>query len=126
MRLVSMAAGGENEYYDFVSYVAKDKETGVRECHVFDCGDFADEVLTTLGQAFVLAADLKRSKPKKKARARESCARTTAPLTAAHITQRRAALSVCALDAPAECSRMPGVAPRGPPPPLATRPTRPT
>jgi len=69
MRLVSMAAGGENEYYDFVSYVAKDKETGVRECHVFDCGDFADEVLTTLGQAFVLAADLKRSKPKKKARA---------------------------------------------------------
>lgn len=64
MRLVSMAAGGENEYYEFVCYVAKDKDTKVRECHVFDCGDFADEVLATLGQAFVLAADLKSQKKK--------------------------------------------------------------
>ena len=48
----------------FVCYVAKDKDTKVRECHVFDCGDFADEVLATLGQAFVLAADLKSQKKK--------------------------------------------------------------
>lgn len=55
MRLISLAAGGENEDYDMVSYVAKDKETGLRHLHVFDCGELSDSVLATIGQAFTLA-----------------------------------------------------------------------
>eukprot|EP00048_Salpingoeca_helianthica_P022414 m.18060 g.18060 ORF g.18060 m.18060 type:complete len:320 (-) comp7291_c0_seq1:33-992(-) len=54
MRTVSLAAGGEMRDYELVAYIAKDG-TGVRECHVFDCGPHCDEVLTTIGQAFVLA-----------------------------------------------------------------------
>lgn len=54
MKTVSLAAGGELRDYDLVAYVAKDS-VGNRECYVFDCGGLADEVLTTMGQAFVLA-----------------------------------------------------------------------
>ena len=58
MRLISLATGGEHGDYDFVSYVAKDKDTGKRECQVFDCGTLSDDVLHTLGQAFNLAQEL--------------------------------------------------------------------
>lgn len=55
MRLISMAAGGENEDFDMIAYVAKDRDTDVRHTHVFDCGESSDEVLATIGQAFNLA-----------------------------------------------------------------------
>lgn len=58
MRLISLASGGEGEHYDFISYVSKDKDTDRRECHVFDTGVFSDEVLSTMGQAFILAQQL--------------------------------------------------------------------
>jgi len=58
MRLISLASGGEKDYYDFISYVAKDKDTDKRECFVFDTGVFSDDVLSTMGQAFVLAQQL--------------------------------------------------------------------
>ena len=39
---------------DFVSYVAKDPEYG-RACHVLECGGgLAEDVVTTIGQAFEL------------------------------------------------------------------------
>eukprot|EP00730_Choanoeca_flexa_P019960 TRINITY_DN9757_c0_g1_i2.p1 TRINITY_DN9757_c0_g1~~TRINITY_DN9757_c0_g1_i2.p1 ORF type:complete len:414 (+),score=88.59 TRINITY_DN9757_c0_g1_i2:63-1244(+) len=62
MKFISLAAGGEGADYDMVCYIAKD-ERNHRECFVFDCGEFSDEVLTTIGQAFVLAQDAK-SRPK--------------------------------------------------------------
>ena len=58
MRLISLASGGEKDYYDFISYVAKDKDSDKRECFVFDTGVFSDDVLSTMGQAFVLAQQL--------------------------------------------------------------------
>eukprot|EP00729_Bicosta_minor_P002159 gene2159-12653_t len=58
MRVISLASGGEKEYYDFISYVAKDKDTGFRETFVFDTGVFSDDVMSTMGQAFVLAQEL--------------------------------------------------------------------
>jgi hypothetical protein len=58
MRVISLASGGEKAYYDFISYVAKDKDTGFRECFVFDTGVFSDDVMSTMGQAFVLAQEL--------------------------------------------------------------------
>lgn len=58
MRLISLATGGEHGDYDFVSYVAKDKDTGKRECQVFDCGTLSDDVLQDLGHAFTLAQEL--------------------------------------------------------------------
>lgn len=39
-------------------YVAKDKDTGFRETFVFDTGVFSDDVMSTMGQAFVLAQEL--------------------------------------------------------------------
>ena len=76
MKTVSLSSGGELRDYDLVAYVAKDasgsrgasldhlfqeemcimfRRSHPQECHVFDCGSLSDEVLTTLGQAFVLA-----------------------------------------------------------------------
>ena len=54
MNTISMAAGGEGAHYDLISYIAKD-DTGHRQSYVFDCGLDSDQVLTTMGQAFVLA-----------------------------------------------------------------------
>eukprot|EP00039_Didymoeca_costata_P024597 m.10802 g.10802 ORF g.10802 m.10802 type:complete len:380 (+) comp4320_c0_seq2:165-1304(+) len=61
MRLISLASGGEGDHYDFVSYVAKDKDSNLRECFVFDTGVFSDEVLSTMGQAFILAQQMGQS-----------------------------------------------------------------
>lgn len=58
MRLISLAAGGEETDYDYVCYISKDKETDVRYCHVFDCAELSDDTLATIGQAFVLAQQL--------------------------------------------------------------------
>ena len=73
MKFISLAAGGEGADYDMVCYISKDDRNhrGANwiggwhwscrslfvhvECYVFDCGEFSDEVLTTIGQAFVLA-----------------------------------------------------------------------
>eukprot|EP00039_Didymoeca_costata_P019373 m.337283 g.337283 ORF g.337283 m.337283 type:complete len:340 (+) comp18093_c0_seq1:130-1149(+) len=57
MRLISLAAGGENNFFEYLGFVGKDPDTGVRECFVFDCMEYIEEALSTLGQAFVLAAN---------------------------------------------------------------------
>lgn len=54
MHVVSFASGGDAETLDFVSYVAKDPALG-RACHVLECGGgLAEDVVTTIGQAFEL------------------------------------------------------------------------
>ncbi|EDQ86621.1 uncharacterized protein MONBRDRAFT_33699 [Monosiga brevicollis MX1] len=66
MRMISIATGGDQDTYELVSYVAKDA-SGKRSCFIFNCGDDADDVLTTLGQSFLLAQELalkKRERPK--------------------------------------------------------------
>lgn len=55
MKVISMAAGGEDDDFDLIAYIAKDRETDERHAHVFNCGDLSDQVLTTIGQAFTLA-----------------------------------------------------------------------
>lgn len=54
MRFISLASGGEGDDYCMVTYVGK-THAGERCCHVFDCGEYSDEVLDTLGQAFLIA-----------------------------------------------------------------------
>lgn len=54
MHVVSFASGGDAETLDFVAYVAKDPALG-RACHVLECGGgLAEDVVTTIGQAFEL------------------------------------------------------------------------
>ncbi|BFZ02515.1 hypothetical protein BsWGS_05554 [Bradybaena similaris] len=54
LHVVSFASGGDVDTLDFVSYVAKDHEYG-RACHVLECGGgLAEDVVTTIGQAFEL------------------------------------------------------------------------
>lgn len=65
MRLVSLAAGGEDDFYDYFVYVGKDKATGKRDAFIFSGGAAADQILQTLGQGFDLAAK-EASKPKVK------------------------------------------------------------
>jgi len=51
---ISFASGGDTDTLDYVAYVAKDKR-GVRSCFVLECkGGVAQEVITTIGQAFEL------------------------------------------------------------------------
>ena len=51
---ISFASGGDSDTLDYVAYVAKDKR-GVRSCFVLECkGGVAQEVITTIGQAFEL------------------------------------------------------------------------
>lgn len=51
---ISFASGGDSETLDFVAYVAKDTANG-RACHVLECGGgLAEDVITTIGQAFEL------------------------------------------------------------------------
>ncbi|XP_064649487.1 SHC-transforming protein 2-like [Lineus longissimus] len=51
---ISFASGGDAETMDFVAYVAKDAING-RACHVLECGGgLAQDVITTIGQAFEL------------------------------------------------------------------------
>ncbi|XP_014673396.1 PREDICTED: SHC-transforming protein 2-like [Priapulus caudatus] len=53
MQGISFASGGDPETLDFVAYVAKDA-TG-RACYVLECGGgLAQDVITTIGQAFEL------------------------------------------------------------------------
>ncbi|GFR90390.1 SHC-transforming protein 1 [Elysia marginata] len=54
LHVVSFASGGDVDTLDFVSYVAKDPGYG-RACHVLECGGgLAEDVVTTVGQAFEL------------------------------------------------------------------------
>lgn len=54
MAAVSFASGGDVETLDFVAYVAKDCVNG-RACYVLECGGgLAENVITTIGQAFEL------------------------------------------------------------------------
>ncbi|BFY97746.1 hypothetical protein BsWGS_00786 [Bradybaena similaris] len=54
LHVVSFASGGDVDTVDFVSYVAKDPEYG-RACHVLECGGgLAEDVVSTIGQAFEL------------------------------------------------------------------------
>ncbi|XP_014256307.1 SHC-transforming protein 1 isoform X2 [Cimex lectularius] len=54
MPKISFASGGDAETLDFVAYVAKD-DTEYRACYVLECGrGLAQEVITTIGQAFNL------------------------------------------------------------------------
>lgn len=46
MRLVSLAAGGEDEFYDYFVYVGKDKATGKRDAFVFNGGTCTKGYLT--------------------------------------------------------------------------------
>ena len=51
---VSFASGGDIDTLDYVAYVAKD-ESGDRSCYVLECtGGLAQDVITTIGQAFEL------------------------------------------------------------------------
>ncbi|KAL5005069.1 hypothetical protein ScPMuIL_018525 [Solemya velum] len=51
---ISFASGGDSETLDFVAYVAKDSLNN-RACHVLECGGgLAEDVITTVGQAFEL------------------------------------------------------------------------
>ena len=51
---ISFASGGDTDTLDFVAYVAKDR-VGVRSCFVLECGGgIAQDVITTVGQAFEL------------------------------------------------------------------------
>ncbi|KAL3867250.1 hypothetical protein ACJMK2_044466 [Sinanodonta woodiana] len=54
MQGISFASGGDAETLDFVGYVAKDAIHN-RACHVLECGGgLAEDVITTIGQAFEL------------------------------------------------------------------------
>ncbi len=51
---ISFASGGDAETIDFVAYVAKDR-SNARSCFVLECGGgIAQNVITTIGQAFEL------------------------------------------------------------------------
>ena len=50
---ISFATGGDEGDYDLIGYVAKDQRN-FRECHVFDCGPRAKDIIATIGQAFEL------------------------------------------------------------------------
>nr|CAG4641842.1 EOG090X098F [Eurycercus lamellatus] len=51
---ISFASGGDPDTLDFVAYVAKDNVHG-RACYVLECGGgLAQDVITTIGQAFEL------------------------------------------------------------------------
>eukprot|EP00051_Salpingoeca_urceolata_P001133 m.38866 g.38866 ORF g.38866 m.38866 type:complete len:524 (+) comp11215_c0_seq3:133-1704(+) len=53
MPCISFATGGDQTDFDVIGYVAKDAHNR-RECHVFDCGHMAHDVMATVGQAFEL------------------------------------------------------------------------
>ncbi|XP_052120369.1 SHC-transforming protein 1 isoform X2 [Frankliniella occidentalis] len=51
---ISFASGGDTDTLDFVAYVAKD-DHDIRACYVLECGGgLAQDVITTVGQAFEL------------------------------------------------------------------------
>ncbi|CAG0913595.1 unnamed protein product [Notodromas monacha] len=51
---ISFASAGDADTLDFVAYVAKDAKAG-RACYVLECGSgLAQDVITTIGQAFEL------------------------------------------------------------------------
>jgi len=50
---ISFATGGDPEEFEIIGYVSKDNNNK-RECHVFDCGHMAADVIATVGQAFEL------------------------------------------------------------------------
>ena len=86
---ISFATGGEKETYTIITYVAKDKRENrckgwifffsflsarrnhlfPADCHVFDCGALADDVLATLGQVFTINTTVSSTK----ARHAKSC-----------------------------------------------------
>ncbi|XP_062517352.1 SHC-transforming protein 1-like [Corticium candelabrum] len=53
MPSISFASSGEGVTQGFLAYVAKDPIYD-RACHVFDCQDIAQEVISSVGQAFEL------------------------------------------------------------------------
>lgn len=54
MPRISFASGGDTEILDFVAYVAKDLQEW-RACYVLECGGgLAQDVISTIGQAFEL------------------------------------------------------------------------
>ncbi|XP_030639435.1 SHC-transforming protein 2 [Chanos chanos] len=54
MQSISFASGGDSDTPDYVAYVAKDP-VNQRACHILECCDgLAQNVITTIGQAFEL------------------------------------------------------------------------
>ncbi|NXH17634.1 SHC3 protein, partial [Bucco capensis] len=54
MRSISFASGGDQDTTDYVAYVAKDP-VNRRACHILECCDgLAQDVISTIGQAFEL------------------------------------------------------------------------
>ncbi|KAF7696687.1 SHC-transforming protein 3 [Silurus meridionalis] len=54
MQSISFASGGDPDTTDFVAYVAKDP-VNRRACHILECSDgLAQDVISTIGQAFDL------------------------------------------------------------------------
>ncbi|XP_075908738.1 SHC-transforming protein 1-like isoform X1 [Petromyzon marinus] len=54
MQSISFASGGDPDTTDYVAYVAKDP-VNLRACHIVECGDgLAQDVISTIGQAFEL------------------------------------------------------------------------
>ncbi|XP_065099882.1 SHC-transforming protein 3 [Paramisgurnus dabryanus] len=58
MQSISFASGGDPDTTDFVAYVAKDP-VNRRACHILECSDgLAQDVISTIGQAFDLRFQL--------------------------------------------------------------------
>ncbi|KFZ54786.1 SHC-transforming protein 3, partial [Podiceps cristatus] len=54
MQSISFASGGDPDTTDYVAYVAKDP-VNRRACHILECCDgLAQDVISTIGQAFEL------------------------------------------------------------------------
>ena len=69
---ISFASGGDKDTLDFVAYVAKDSNN-LRSCFVLECGGgLAQDVITTVGQAFELRFKeyMKKSNPSRGAASR--------------------------------------------------------
>ncbi|CAH0394315.1 unnamed protein product [Bemisia tabaci] len=64
MPRISFASGGDSDTLDFVAYIAKDLQDW-RACYVLECGGgLAQDVITTIGQAFELRFKQFLTKPK--------------------------------------------------------------
>ncbi|XP_057181646.1 SHC-transforming protein 2 isoform X1 [Triplophysa rosa] len=65
MQSISFASGGDSDTPDYVAYVAKDP-VNQRACHIMECSDgLAQNVISTIGQAFELQFKLYLHSPPK-------------------------------------------------------------
>ncbi|CRL04974.1 CLUMA_CG018206, isoform A [Clunio marinus] len=65
MPRISFASGGDTETLNYIAYVAKDV-TDWRACYVLECGNKAQPLISTLGEAFEFRYKEYKSEPEKK------------------------------------------------------------